>query len=154
MNACKQDGLCDVYVQDEDINGLSILVRVGDTEWCCCTKEMCISSCPNSLLCRETEIPKIFLQRGRCTNCDVIFGKNLEMITSDQKYECPICMEDSENWVMWPGCPSEHKYCLDCSKTLHYGPQKPGVEEGEYERLFASRTERCPLCRFENIPAW
>jgi hypothetical protein len=148
---CLRDGFCDVYRQTDDA---SVHRRASDTDWCACTEEMCISECSNFFVCGEHRVPKIFLvtREAICINCDVMFGAKLEMKRTEVKSECTVCMEEADEWVKWPGC--VHEFCIECTKTLHYGPKKPLIEEEGYQRMFEKRTECCPLCRFEHVAGW
>jgi hypothetical protein len=104
---CHGDGLCDVYYPSRDNQGCMVEVRCAATEWCKCTKEMCITECPNKVLCGVGEIPKVLLLHGNgmCRNCDDVFGVKLEFVKTDVAEDCSICMNEALLFVAWPCCP-------------------------------------------------
>jgi hypothetical protein len=100
--------------------------------------------CPNYLLC-ESRAPKwVFdCHKGRCVNCNILFGSNLQFNHYDKLTECPICLEDKKIFVKYPSC--THDVCLSCFKRMFWGKDSDDNE---------NRSSKCPLCRTEVIPYW
>lgn len=70
--------------------------------------------CKNYLLC-EAVLPDWWHDcKGcyRCTNCDVIFGRDLEI--KDNEDECPVCYEN-HRLIKW-SC--DHYICVDCTRNI------------------------------------
>ena len=92
--------------------------------------------CKNYILC-EAVLPKRWFEcKGNylCTNCDVMFGKVLDI--SDNT-ECPICLETKLS-ISQPNC--SHTLCIDCFKRCHYGDRSgepkfpyPDIEDEYYD---------------------
>ena len=154
IHTCKGDGFCNVYEEDDEGKPQ----RAEGTEWCSCTKEMCIVSCPNEFLCGASEIPLWYknIHRGTCMNCAVMFGMSLTTISSNG-LECSVCLEEHKTLVEWPGCPGKHTFCVPCTTRMHYGHQQEdeGVQSGwgEVEES-TGRFHVCPKCRHLHVPQW
>lgn len=156
---CKGDGYCDVYEQVDHDEGYVPngpddwcgYRRRDGTEWCRCTREMCLPPCPNWFVCGNKEYPKWVLgvNCGRCRNCDVCIGRNLEKIENLNGWECPVCLECSEVAVIFPDCPSKHKFCIGCTQNLLWGQLTDDEELGS---IYVNATKACPMCRHEFVP--
>ena len=91
-----------------------------------CTHNCKPISCCNEIVCGSW-LPPWFhgLKKAGiciCVNCDVAFGKKLDIVESA---ECPVCLETKQSVVM-PNC--THSVCVDCFKRCMYGediPQPP-----------------------------
>ena len=73
--------------------------------------------CKNYIICEEI-LPKWWFDcKGcyLCSNCDMMFGDNLEM---NNNLECPICLEIKE-CISQPRC--NHSVCISCFKRCYYG---------------------------------
>lgn len=160
---CRGDGFCDVYQQvyaesdDEDCdeNGFKGYARYKDTEWCSCTLETCLGSCPNSFLCGRKQILKWYLgcHDMRCSGCNMMIGRNLELVSEDSlppDWECPVCMEQKKEACVFPDCPSKHTFCLGCMSNLLFGVEKYDEEGVGY---WEGSTKKCPVCRHEFEPS-
>ena len=53
-----------------------------------------------------------------CINCDIMFGKELELTVLS---ECPVCMNEECIGCNFPNC--KHSVCRDCFKRMHYGDE-------------------------------
>ena len=81
--------------------------------------------CKNYKICGETELPSWWFEcKGNylCTNCDVLFGKILEITDN---IECVICLENKLG-LTYLNC--EHTLCIECFKRCYYGDES---REGE-----------------------
>jgi hypothetical protein len=119
---------------------------------------MSTTKCINYAFCQAGNVPSIVLSSndGRCTECDIVFGMDLKIITTEKEEECPVCMKETKDFVEWPDCSEAHKYCFGCSKNFFYGPLfvtgsiYASVEEGECEVRDCERAiKNCPLCQIE-----
>jgi hypothetical protein len=52
-----------------------------------------------------------------CINCDMMFGKELELVTAS---ECPVCLEIKPS-IIQPNC--NHTICCECFKRMNYGDE-------------------------------
>jgi hypothetical protein len=53
-----------------------------------------------------------------CINCDMMFGKELELTNLS---ECPVCMKEECIGCNFPNC--KHSVCRDCFKRMQYGDE-------------------------------
>jgi len=114
--------------------------------------------CPNFKACNQflKKIHKDYYN-GRCLDCDITFGKNLEFVNENN--ECPICLDNKINCVRMPNC--THIVCLQCFKKCFNAYDGSGDGENMVRRphtheIFFLRTneqeqrlnlQKCPLCR-------
>ena len=89
--------------------------------------------CKNHIVC-ETILPRWWFdckRRYLCTNCDMLFGRILEI---KDAVECPICLEVKKG-ITLSRC--THAICITCFKRCYYGdesgePVFPYPEMEEY----------------------
>lgn len=164
-NKCYGDGFCWVYEQTDPPEGSSQecgYARSKNTQWCKCTREMCLVPCPNHFVCGNVEYPKAVMacHNMRCTNCNIIIGRNLELMTKaslPQEWECPVCMEKKDDACVFPDCPAKHHFCLGCMKGFLWGVPNPAFEsyegDSDSEFPFHGSTNSCPMCRHKFDPS-
>jgi len=83
-----------------------------------CSHQCKLISCPNCEIC-YTQNPKWVqdCHNGRCFNCDLTFGKNLEK--SNILLECPVCLETKTLYLL--DC--NHQLCATCMQKIYF----PGI---------------------------
>ncbi len=162
-NKCCNDGLCHVYNQtcEDNIGSPLGYEREENTEWCRCSKEMLFMACPNSFLCGQCMYPKYMLAccHGRCSGCDRSIGGDLQLLTDLVEWECSVCMEQTDKACVFPDCPAEHAFCLNCMKKLLWGVPNPRYDPDDSddgEDPYEGSTKSCPTCRhtFDAITDW
>jgi hypothetical protein len=110
----------------------------------------CDNRCPNFVVCGKEQLSTCSMNfhDGLCWKCNMLIGKPL-VLQIGIDTECIVCMNEISQAVEWPSCPSKHLYCVDCTKTMHYGRYNV---DGKY--IDGSIIKCCPLCRTINIPQW
>lgn len=140
-------------------------------------------ACPNYAFC-GTVYPALYNScwNGRCVNCDIVFGCNLEFKT-EENFECCMCMKMKSRSVKMP---LQNKFCIICFKKLQgwrdnvieYDPEtfdandymctyeehkqelenEPSTNDSydetteESSEVYSDRG--CPLCRVVHIQRW
>lgn len=144
-----------------------------------CTNNCLPVSCPNYTLCGNV-YPAIYNEcwRGRCVNCDIIFGCNLEFF-KEANFECCICMEKKSISVKMPSC--SHKFCTICfgrihgwhskylkdnykfdvneylwtEEQLHEYYDNLDSNDDDYEETSSDNDNNgCPICRIKHVQDW
>lgn len=161
---CNGDGCCNVYEQifhnSENTIPMTSLRRLKgysryrDTSWCSCTLQTCLAACPNSFMCGSRELFKWYLacHNGRCCGCNILVGRDLQVMdkSSDESWECPVCMVHSAQACAFPDCPSRHAFCVECMRKLLFGIETFDEHGFLY---FEGGTNACPMCRHAFDPA-
>ncbi len=91
-------------------------------------EHMCqIQLCPNYQLCHHSAPKWVFdAHDGRCWTCNFTFAINLAF--NHEKMECPICLNQTETSVAFPGCQVNHFICTRCFWNHHI----TGYEDNGY----------------------
>jgi hypothetical protein len=100
--------------------------------------------CPNYVMCGVMKpVDMHYLHGGRCVNCHVILGIDLDILAENVNAEdCPVCLEPGCARVKFPQC--THRVCGGCfAKLIHcgYDPDGACIEN--------PHDGRCPICRVE-----
>lgn len=93
-------------------------------------------NCPNYEICGNNY--PVWLSRchgGFCSDCSIMFGCIIEIVTLEEKDDCCICIEKTDRMAKFPSC--SHHVCIACYKKHYFG-----VDEDIQESA-----ENCPLCR-------
>jgi hypothetical protein len=109
--------------------------------------------CPNYVLCSHQDDGMIIALKGRCLNCDVTFGENLDVLSpSDGAEDCPICM-DEKAAIKLPQC--SHRFCGNCVRILYWGKEDSDGYTPPHLHGGTPDDKGCPICRASTLkPAW
>ena len=101
--------------------------------------------CPNFSVCNQfLKVVQLEGFDGRCLDCDIVFGRNLEFETVLR--ECPICLGDNIDNVKMPNCC--HSLCKNCFQELF----RRGASDDTTSQQ--QNLVNCPLCGQRTIPSW
>ncbi|KAJ1445844.1 hypothetical protein M885DRAFT_548592 [Pelagophyceae sp. CCMP2097] len=97
-------------------------------------------------------------QGGRCLQCNMTLGENLDIAAAGGAEACGICMEAAAR-VRLPQC--SHRFCEKCVWRLFYGSdakrdryQLQGTLDSHMSQV-KGRDKGCPICREPTLqPAW
>ena len=136
MSGCKGRGdcitqcFCDCY--DDDDNPIKcecghrhhqkLIGGSTDGDIYCqteCPHKCKLIECHNFKLC-GTKCPQVLLDahNGMCVDCAISVGK---INFSDEKSECPICMETKDMITL---CCNIHKVCVECWRKVEGSPKR------------------------------
>lgn len=113
--------------------------------------------CKNFAICGSILPEWWFECKGHyiCTNCDMMFGKELNFI---ENIECLICFEN-ETCVSQPKC--IHTMCIKCFKRCYFGdddaknepnfPYDKNIEDDYFENMNEPKYENDELIKYWNM---
>lgn len=109
--------------------------------------------CPNWKFCQQTH-PFGYLDchGGRCRSCNMHFYMSLTFVDGDS-IECPRCKTETKDAMVFPGCPEEHTFCVDCVRKKFTSPVTDLIwavnddDDGSCELMCMHATPPCGYCR-------
>lgn len=88
-----------------------------------------LKSCPNFLVCAGREPIDVMNEGGRCYQCEIGFGKNLEFRVTATSERCHECKKPSNWFVQFHDC--HHEACISCFKEIYGMFDPPKIELSE-----------------------
>jgi hypothetical protein len=114
--------------------------------------------CPNFIVCEYQSDGVMIELKGRCLDCDIMFGENFDILDTTAAADaepCPICMDEKAAIVKLPQC--RHRFCGSCVRTLYDfnggSGSAPHMQNPRYAARGGSGDKGCPLCREGTLPA-